>query len=138
MATAEHVAVGGDEVGQRGVGEDVAVERQERVRDAAARGVADAAGRAHRPRLDDVLEREAERALAEAGLDRIGQVAAAEDHARHAGLGEPLEHVGEQRPAEQREHGLGAFQGERAQARALPAHEHDGIHALTLTRSACV
>ena len=88
------------------------------------------------PRLDDVLELEAERALAEAGLDRVGQVAAAEDHARHPGLGEPLEHVGEQRPAEQREHGLGSFQGERAQARALPAHEHDGIHALTLTRPA--
>ena len=127
MATAE-LAVRRDQIGERRVGEDVAVEREERAGDASARRVADAAGRAHRPRLDDVLEREAERALAEAGLDRVGQIAAAEDHARDPGLGEPLEDVREQRPAEQRQHRLGAFQGERPQARALPAHEHDGIH----------
>ena len=128
-------AMGRHEVGQRRVGEDVAVERQERAGDAPARRVPDAARSAHRTRLDDVLEREAERALAEAGLNRVRQVAAAEDDARHAGLGEPLEHVREQRAAEQRENGLGALQRERPKPRALPSDEHDGVHGLTLAAS---
>ena len=100
--------------------------------DAPARRVPDAARRAHRPRLDHVLEREPERALAEAGLNRVRQVAAAEDHARHARLGEPLQHVGQQRAAEQREHGLGPLQGQRPKPCALPSDEHDGVHGLTL------
>ena len=94
--------VGCHEVGQRRVGENVAIERQERAGDAPARRVPDAAGRAERSRLDNVFECEPERALAEAGLDRVRQIAAAEDDARHAALGEPLQHVCQQGAAEQR------------------------------------
>jgi hypothetical protein len=124
--------VGRDELRQRRIGEDVAVQRQERAGDAPARGVPDPARRAHGPGLDDVFEREPELAHAEAGLDRVRQVAAAEDHPRHARLGEPLQHVRQKRPPQQRKHGLGTLQRQRPQPCALSSDEHDGVHGTGL------
>ena len=125
-------AVRRDEIRERSVRQDIAVEREERVGHASACGMPDSSRRAQRPGLDDVLELESERALPEARLDGIGQVAAAEDHAGHARLGEALEHVRQQRSAEQGEHRLGPLERERAQPRALSSDEHDSVHGLTL------
>jgi len=116
------LAVEGGHRGEVGAVEDVSVEREERAVEA-VRGEPDAAARSERLRLDAVLEREAVRARAEVLLDRRREIPAAEDGPRDAVAAQVLERIGEERPVDEREHGLGPARGQRAEAGALPADE---------------
>ena len=107
--------------GQVEVGEDVAVQREEAIVELGAErvgGVADRARRAQRARLGDVADPGATVVLVPQRLaQHVGQEAAGEHHLPHPVPGQPLDHVGEERPVDQRQGGLGHGLGERPQPR---------------------
>ena len=76
--------------------------------------------------------------VAEMGLDLGRQVAAGEDRAVDAVAGKMLEGVREERPVDERQHGLRRARGQRTQARALAPDEDDRREAdAELTRARC-
>ena len=91
-------------------------------------GVANAAARPERFRLDDVAQPNAEMlGLAERYAHVVDAVGAGEDHVGDAVLAQQRELIGKERPVEQRHHRLGARERERPQARALAAREDDRL-----------
>ena len=124
-------AVQRDERAEVVLGEDVAVQQQERPGHAAPGREPCRPRRPERLGLDDVLEREPGRCrapVAEVRDERVRQVAAGEDRALDAGRGELVEQVGEQRAVDERQHRLRRAQRERPQAGAGTADEDDGVH----------
>ena len=112
--------------GQVEVGEDVAVQGEEAIVELGAErvgGEADRARGAQRARLGDVADPGATAVLvaAERLAQHVGQEAAGEHHLPHAVPGQPLDHVGEERPVDQGQRRLGHGLGERPQPRPLPA-----------------
>jgi hypothetical protein len=126
------------------VGQDVAVQDERRAVAEQRRGVPDGPGRPEGHRVHDVLDADAEpAAVAEVVPQRARAVAAAEHDPPHVVAGEVVDLVLDEGPVHQRDHRLGAGVRERAQARALPADQDDGVgrrpggparraHAITL------
>ena len=110
------------------VGEHVAGDDEERLVEQVA-GVADAAGRAERHRLVGVGHRDAElAAVAEVGLDVVGQERDRDDDLVEPVLLQQADDVLHHRPVGERQHRLRRVRGERAQPGALAAGHDDGLH----------
>ena len=115
--------------GQVEVGEHVAVEREEAVLEQVG-GELDRSGRAARLGLLDVAQpRPPGDLVAERRAELIRQEAAGEDDLVDAVPGEPVDHVSEKRPVDQRDDRLREGQRDRPQTRPVPADEDQRLHA---------
>ena len=120
----------GDEGGGVEVGDDVAVDRQERVVDAGALGrEADRAGGVERLRLDGVAQLDTSATtVGEGGAERIGEIPERQRHRGDTGALETAGQAGDDRLVTDRQHRLRHRVGQRAQPGAEAADEDDGVH----------
>ena len=126
-----HAALGrvrGRQRAEVDVAEDVAVEHVEAAVVQHGVAVGDGAGGAERFVLDGVGDLEpVAGAVADDGLDRLGEEAGREHRPLHAVTGEIVEDVGDERPLDDRRDRLGHAGGDGPQPRALAADEDDGL-----------
>ena len=88
---------------------------------------AHAAARAQRLRLDDVPQTHAERLVTQGLAEVLHAVLAGEEDVGHAVAAQQRELVGQEGAIQERDDGLGACEGEGAQARSLAPREDDGL-----------
>ena len=128
-------AVALDQAAEVVIREDVAVEHEERAAHAALGGEADGAGRAERLRLDRVDDLEAldpGPPRAELRLDRVGQVAAQRITRVTPARCSCSNGYARNGRSTSGSIGFGGRERERPKARALTAHEDDGVHRPSL------
>ena len=120
----------GDEGGDVEVGDDVAVDRQERVVDSGALGgEADRSGGVERLGLDGVAQLDTSATtVGKRGAERIGEIAERQRHRGDAGAFEPAGQAGDDRLVTDRQHRLRHRVGQRAQPSAEATDEDDGVH----------
>ena len=119
----------GDLVAQVEVGQRVAVEDEHALLEHAfVGGQAQRAGGAERLVLDHVAEAHPAVLVAEDALDVVRPVAAREQDVVDAVAPQPVEHEGEERLPRERDDRLREREGERTEARALTAGEHERLH----------
>ena len=110
------------------VGEDVAVEHEEALVEEVL-GVLQRARGAARLGLLDEAQPDAElRPVAEHVAHAGGEEAARHDHVVDAVAAQPLEHVDDERPVDERHDRLGDGRRQGPQSRPLPAHEDHRLH----------
>src|ERR1700736_5365060 len=92
-------------------------------------GVFDCAGGSQRLFFKDVVQFDAKTAaVAEICLDRLGQIAARQDHFVDACCAQPLDDPADEGPAEKRRHRLGHRISQRPKASAFTADEYNCLH----------
>ena len=118
------------EVTKIDIDQDIAIEHDERLRQEMP-GIFDRACGAHRPRLVDVRDRDAELcAVAEMLLDFLEQIAVEEHEIRKAAGLAAFDEVLEQRLSRDRNHRLRPVA--QSEPRSLTARKNDDLHALFL------
>ena len=114
--------------GEVEVGQHVAVEHEEALVEQRL-GLLERPARAARlGLLDEAQAQPVGRAVAQHVADARGQEPARHDDVVDAVRPQPLEHVGDEGPVDERDDGLRDGRRQRPQPRALPADEDDGLH----------